>query len=163
MDLSEAVLAPSWQALPHKAQQILSNMLNKLVEILLLKDAVSFEDTITGTEDFNTWFGAQGPHDQHGRSLRELDLKQQLFKYPLSYLIYSSGFDSLPPYAKDYVYQKLAAVLEGRDQSESFAYLSASERKTILEILTATKADLVPYIDSDASTLTTSALSYPQD
>jgi hypothetical protein len=66
-----------------------------------------------------------------------LDLKTRLFRYPLSYMVYSAGFDGLPAYAREYVYGRIAASLSGRDHSAS--YLSAGDRATLLEILTATK------------------------
>jgi len=61
-----------------------------------------------------------------------------VFKYPLSYLIYSDGFKGLPDYAKAYVYRRLDEILRGQDQSPAFAKLSATDRQSILEILTAT-------------------------
>src|SRR5690606_23951747 len=100
-----------------------------------------FKDPISGSEQYADWFQDQGPRDEQGRSLRDLDLEQRLFRYPLSYLIYSPDIDTLPRYALDYVYQRLAAVLEGRDKSEAFAHLSAYDRKTIVAILTTTKPD----------------------
>jgi hypothetical protein len=45
----------------------------------------------------------------------------------------------LPDYAKRYVYGRFADILSGRDQSKDYAHLSATDRKALLEILTATK------------------------
>ena len=82
-----------------------------------------------------------GPRDHQGRSLRDLDLTHRVFKYPLSYLIYSDSFDALPAVVKNRVYQRLDEVLTGKDQSEDFAHLSPDDRKAILEILQDTKPD----------------------
>ncbi len=40
------------------------------------------------------------------RSLRELDLHSRVFRYPLSYMIYSQGFDGLPLALREHVYAK---------------------------------------------------------
>ena len=42
-------------------------------------------------------------------ALREFDLKQRLFKYPCSYLIYTESFDALPPSVKERIYRRLWA------------------------------------------------------
>ena len=59
-------------------------------------------------------FARRGPRDSKGRSLRDLDLKTRLFRYPCSYLIDSRAFDSLPAEVKDYVYRRLWEILDGR-------------------------------------------------
>ena len=38
----------------------------------------------------------RGPRDSKGRSLRDFDLHERLFRYPLSYMIYSESFDAMP-------------------------------------------------------------------
>ncbi|HWG31000.1 MAG TPA: hypothetical protein VN676_10645, partial [Steroidobacteraceae bacterium] len=91
-------------------------------------------------------FQKQGPRDHAGRSLRELDLKTRLFKYPLSFLIYSPAFDALPDNMRSHVYQRLAQVLTGADTSSTFASVSAGDRKAILEILKDTKPEFLPYL-----------------
>ena len=48
---------------------------------------------------------------RRGRSLRELDLKTRLFKYPCSYMVYSNAFQQLPLRAKNAVYDKLIEAL----------------------------------------------------
>ena len=79
--------------------------------------------------------------DAQGRSLRDFDLTRRLFRYPLSYVIYSPAFDALPDDAKGIFYRRLNEVLTGADTSEDFAHLSAADRTAILEILRDTKPD----------------------
>ncbi|HEX4675782.1 MAG TPA: hypothetical protein VH209_10670 [Steroidobacteraceae bacterium] len=129
----------SWAQLPPKAQPIVKAMLEPLVKALLLVDAAPLPGRITGNSGFDSWFQAQGPRDRQGRSLRELDLKTRLFRYPLSYMVYSAGFDGLPAYAREYVYGRITDILSGRDHSASYAGLSAADRAILLEILRATK------------------------
>ena len=87
-------------------------------------------------------FAARGPRDVHGRSLRDFDLNARIFRYPCSYLIYSDAFDALPEPSKGYVYHRLLQVLSGEDKSPDFAQLSAEDRRSVLEILLATKRGL---------------------
>src|SRR5689334_25274833 len=72
-------------------------------------------------------------------------LQKRLFRYPLSYMIYSDIFDAMPPVAKDRVYERLYDVLTGKDQSAKFSHLSDADRRAILEILQNTKKDLPRY------------------
>lgn len=128
-----------WSSLPTDLREALKRLLDPLVEAMLLVDAAKFTDRIASTSGFDVWFQSQGPHDSQGRSLRTLDLRTRLFKYRLSYLVYSAGFDGLPPYDLDYLYTRFADVLSGRDRRPPFADFSAQERRDALEILTATK------------------------
>jgi len=116
-----------------------------LVEAMLFCDAAPLTEPVRGTTNFAAEFSAMGPRDSKGRSLHQLDLKQRLLQYPLSYLIYSKSFDALPQAAHDYVYQRLWEVLSGKDQSKTFAHLSAEDRKAILEILQETKPDFAAF------------------
>ncbi len=135
----EAPDSLSWEQLPPKARPMVKAMLEPVVKALLLVDAAPLPGKIEGNAGFDTWFQARGPRDGQGRSLRELDLKTRLFRYPLSYIIYSADFDGLPAYARESLYQRLADVLGGSDRSPPFARLSDTDRAAMLEILTATK------------------------
>jgi hypothetical protein len=130
---------PGWNDFPPKLQKGLSAILEPLVRGLLNADAAPFIAPMKGNSGYDAWFQKQGPKDSRGRSLRDLDLKTRLFRYPLSYLIYSDGFEGLPQYAKQYVYTRLTAILRGQDQSPAFASISPADRRAILEILTSTK------------------------
>jgi hypothetical protein len=129
----------SWAELPPAAQKAMRPLWEGVVRALLFVHAARIGAPIRGSSGFDAWFEARGPHDGLGRSLRQLDLKTRLFRYPMSYIVYSEAFDALPGYAQDYVYRRIADVLKGRDLSDEFAHLSAPDRKAILEILMATK------------------------
>jgi len=113
-----------------------------LLRYLLFCNEAPLTEPIRGTSTFATDFAGRGPRDRKGRSLRDLDLQQRLFKYPCSYLIYSPAFDALPAEVKDYVLQRLGKVLTGKDMSAAFKHLSAADRRAILEILRDTRPDL---------------------
>ncbi len=55
-------------------------------------------------------------------------MRTRLFRYPLSYMIYSAAFDNLPPQARELIYRRLFDVLSGKDQGKTFARLSAEDR-----------------------------------
>ena len=118
---------------------------DRLIEALLFVDEAKLTEPIKGTSGYAEQFAATGPHDAQGRSLRDLDLKTRLFKYPCSYLIDSEAFKSLPTESRDYVWQRLFEILSGQEQSEEFAHLSQDDRQAILEILRATISDLPDY------------------
>lgn len=109
-----------------------------LVRALFMVDDVPL-DGIAGTSGFTDHFQARGPRDSNGRSLRDLDLTTRLFRYPLSYLIYSEAFNGLPRQAREYVAARIGDILNGRDSSPEFANLSSEDRRAILEILRETK------------------------
>jgi len=131
----------TWEQLPPRMQRQFQALLEPLVRGMLMVGAAKFPAPVHGNSGFAQSFEARGPRDPQGRSLRDLDLQTRLFKYPLSFLIYSEGFDCLPPAAKEYVYRRLDAILTGHDTSPAFANLSAADRAAIFEILRATKPD----------------------
>lgn len=135
-------LIRSWSDVSPNDQVRLEQMMEPLVKALFMHDAVTFEDAMQGSNGFAERFAKLGPRDSKGRSLRELDLKTRLFRYPLSFLIYSDQFDSLPPYALDYVHKRIVEVLRGTDTKGIAAKLTAAERQAITEILIDTKPSL---------------------
>jgi len=115
----------------------------RLIRGLLFSKEAALPAKIAGTSTFAAEFAARGPRDQKGRSLRDLDLEHRLFRYPLSYLIYSDAFETLPPVMKERVYQRMREVLGGQDQSAAFAHLTAADRTAIAEILNDTKPEIL--------------------
>jgi hypothetical protein len=117
----------------------------ELVKYMLFAEEARLTEPITGVSGFAESFAKAGPRDGAGRSLRELDLKTRLLRYPCSYLIYSEAFDQMPQPMKDRVYRRLWQVLSGEDESPKFASLSTADRRSILEILRATRTGLPEY------------------
>jgi hypothetical protein len=115
---------------------------DEVVRYLLFADEAPLTDRIEGTSTFASDFAARGPRDAKGRSLRDLDLRTRLFRYPCGYLIYSRAFDSLPAEVKDHVYRRLLEVLEGHGAGKDDPRLAVADREAILEILRETKPDL---------------------
>jgi hypothetical protein len=100
-----------------------------LVEALLFADEAPLEAPVEGTSSFASEFEAKGSFDGEGRSLRKFDLRTRLFRFPLSYLVYSASFDALPNLTKSYVFRRLREELAR----------SPEEGRAALEILEETK------------------------
>ena len=113
---------------------------------MLFVDEATLNGPIQGTSGFRSHFESLGPRDDQGRSLREMDLTRRLFRYPLSYLIHSDAFDALPDSLKEQVFRRIWEVASGRDTSGEFDHLSAADRGTILEILSAMHADFARWL-----------------
>lgn len=113
-----------------------------LVQHLLFTREAALPDPVAGSTAFAREFTSRGPRDGKGRSLRDLDLRRRLLRYPLSWLIYGAAFDELPAPMTAYVYRRLGEVLTGQDRTPPFAHLSPTDRRAILDILAATKPTL---------------------
>jgi hypothetical protein len=126
------------------AKRRIASVGDKLLRYMLFAEEFRLSAPVEGTSSFAKDFQAQGPHDRHGRSLRDFDLQTRLFKYPCSYMIYSPSFDQLPDQIKQYVVGRLRDVLTGQDTSKEFSHLSADDRRSIFQILSQTKPGLWP-------------------
>lgn len=114
-----------------------------LVKGLLFAGEAPLPSPLQGTSGFAADFAKSSVRDSQGRSLRDLDLKTGLFRYPLSYLIYSESFDALPVAVKTIVSSELRRVLAGENDTPAFAHVTADDRQAILGILQETKPELL--------------------
>lgn len=124
--------------------------IDELTAYMLFGDEALLEDPIAGVSTFSKTFPQRGPRDRQGRSLRDFDLQTRLFRYPLSYMIYSDAFEGMPDFARERVYRRLYDILTGKDTREtagglSLARLSSTDRGAILEIVRETKPNLPAY------------------
>jgi hypothetical protein len=113
-----------------------------LVDYMLFVDEAPLVGPVKGGAGYEAVFSAAGPRDMKGRSLRDLDLRRRLVRYPCSYMIYSPAFDGLPTRAKDAVYARLWEVLSGREKAPRYRSLTLADRQAIVEILRDTKPSL---------------------
>jgi hypothetical protein len=100
---------------------------------MLFEDEAPLAEPIAGVSSFAGTFPQRGPRDRQGRSLRDFDLRTRLFRYPLSYMIYSRAFDALPKSVQDPLYRQL------------YTSLKAAGRRDTIEILRDTKSSLPAY------------------
>ena len=117
---------------------------DELADYLLFVDEVPL-GAVQGSSGFTEWFPVQGPKDAAGRSLRQLQLKDRLMRYPLSYTIYSRAFDGMPPPVRLATYRRLWQLLSADRPAPKYAHLPAADRRAIIEILRATKSGLPEY------------------
>ncbi|MGE0761369.1 MAG: hypothetical protein AB7F89_26330 [Pirellulaceae bacterium] len=109
---------------------------DELVEHLLYTGETRLPDPISGTSRFAEEFAARGPVDGGNRSLRQFDLKSRMFRFPVSYMVYSDAFQGLPEEVKAYAYERLAHSLQ--ELSNPLGSFSRDERESSLQIFRAT-------------------------
>ena len=158
--INEALKIPN-DELRDSTRRRIENAGNELLKYLLFVDEAKLKAQIKGTSSFAQEFSAAGIKDKKGRSLRDFDLQQRLFKYPCSFLIYSEAFDALPPVALEYVYRKLWLILSGQDADKTFAAFPTVDRQAILEILRETKPNLPSYFRVKKSPARTGNSKFP--
>jgi hypothetical protein len=117
----------------------------EILPYMLFLDEAPVKDRIEGVSTFTSTFPRRGPRDRQGRSLRDFDLEHRLFKHPLTYMVYSEAFDSMPREALDRLYRRLYEVLTRQDRSGKYAQLADADCRAILEILRDTKKNLPAY------------------
>ena len=127
------------------ANRRINNAVEELLEYMLFTEETHLNDPVRGVSGFSEVFARGVSRDRKGRSLRDLDLKTRLLRYPCSYLIYSDAFEGLHEVARDRVYRRLWEVLTGSGTNAKFTKLSPEDRKAILEILLDTKKGLPDY------------------
>jgi hypothetical protein len=140
--MTNLMIRIGWDARMGMAADKLNREIEEMLKYMLFADEEPLKGPVKGVSTFTETFPQRGPRDPQGRSLRDFDLKTRLFRYPLSYMIYSAAFDGIPEKVRDRVYQRLYEILTGTDTSKTFANLPLETRGTILEILRATKPNL---------------------
>ncbi|HEX4177637.1 MAG TPA: hypothetical protein VHY57_04340 [Rhizomicrobium sp.] len=100
-----------------------------LVAYMTFADEVPLPGAIGGDSGFTADFASRDPRDDKGRSLRAFDLKTRLFRYPLSYMVYSGAFDTLKPDIREKLYRRLYDTLKakGADGADAIAILAATK------------------------------------
>jgi hypothetical protein len=106
-----------------------------LADYILFVEEAPITGGMEGSSGYAEKFMAMGPKDARGRSLRDLDLKTRLQKYPLSYMIYSPAFRALPEAPKNLVMGQIDRVLSGEVTGPKYAHLTPAIRTAIREIL----------------------------
>ena len=114
-----------------------------LVKSLLFSEEATLTAPIAGTSEFTREFAARGIKDSKGRSLRDFDLQTRMFRYPCSYLIETSAFDSLPVALKLAVADRMKEILTASTPVKGFEHLSDEDRAAVLSILMEIKPGLM--------------------
>jgi hypothetical protein len=125
-----------------KSDPSMTAAIDELVKYMLFTDEAPLREPVAGVSTFTKTFPRQGPRDHQGRSLRDFDLQRRLFRYPVSYMIYSESFDALPDPIREQILKRI------------FDFLTADQdavRRAALEILVDTKQNLPEYWKTAAS------------
>lgn len=115
-------------------------MMEELVEelsryLLFADEAPLPDDGIAGDPAFKEAFLAKRRTAASGDSLRDFDLKTQLFRNRCSYMIYSPLFQSLPEGFRRRVYERIDRALAASPADPDLAHLRPDEKSRIRAIL----------------------------
>lgn len=121
-------------------QRILLHQAERILEALLFHEEAPLpEGGIDSKGNFAAAFGDKALPNEEGRSLRDFQLLDRLFKYRCSYMIHSEAFANLPDLLRSAVLVRLEEVLSPAAGGGLLGdHLSASERERIHEILVET-------------------------
>ena len=120
----------------------LAVLIEPLVRAMLMSNETALSAALEGGSGFREHFESLGPFDASGRSLRQLDLETRLFRFPLSYLIYSEAFNALPDRVRGAVQDRLKAILAATPADDEFVTLTTSDRAAIAAVLAGTLPDV---------------------
>jgi hypothetical protein len=124
-------------------QANLATLVQPLLDTLFMAHEAPLGAPVTGSTEYAANFQQLGPRDSQGRSLRELDLQRRTFRYPFSYLIYSTAIDALAEPVRLFLFERIKAVLEQAADAPQYPHLGADQRSAILAILRDTKPEIL--------------------
>ena len=151
MDLLTELGEKPENGLSGSALSVAKSHVEKVLQFLLFAgEAALPEGGVQGSRATVDAFLERRIATKDGRSLRDLQLLNRIFKYRCSYLIYAEEWDSLPAPFLEMVYQRLFDILTSKEPVKGYEHLVASERQSILEILRETKKGLPAYWMKDA-------------
>jgi hypothetical protein len=142
-DKMNAIFERAPETVLESTQRRIASACEQLLQYQFFSEETKLTAPISGSTDYARLFQAQGLRDGQGRSLRDFDLQQRMFKYPCSYLVHSESYRSLPPEAKVYLSRRMREILRGLDTSKPYQHLTAEDRLAIWDILMSTAPELL--------------------
>lgn len=126
-----------------ETQRRLAHQARALLDYLLFVEEPPLVGEVRGQSGFAAAFQELGPRDERGRSLRDLNLRRRLLRWPLSYLVHSRAFAVLPLELRSEFWSELAALLTAEDDElpSRYEHLSPNARRALREHLLATHPD----------------------
>jgi hypothetical protein len=109
--------------LSESAERRIASGVDEVAGYMMFKDEAPIDRPVKGKSAFAAKFASLGPRDKNNRSLRDFDLNTRLFRYPLSYMIYSEVFDSLPAPARDRLLRRIWDELKAGGRDDVIALL----------------------------------------
>jgi hypothetical protein len=126
----------SGEPIMEETARVLDEHVDSLLEAFLFKDEASLaEHKIGKGSPYREVFEERGVYDSEGRSLRELDLKDRMFKYRLSYMVYSDAFKFLHDQVRERFWERIREIMNQPAGSGQYPELGDEERAAILAIV----------------------------
>ncbi len=127
-EMMNRLLKEPADTLSESTERRIRSACEEMVDYLLFIEETPLTEPVRGSTRFAETFARQG-------RLHQLDLQTRLFRYPLSYMIESEAFRSLPPIALAHVHKRLTWILDHDDPK--YSRLSAADRRNLREIIAA--------------------------
>lgn len=125
----------------------ISRSVEELLAYMFFVDEFQLTSPVTGTSRFSRDFTRRQPQNSDGLSLYQFDLNTRMFKFPLSYMIYSTTFNALGPKTTKLLHQRIQEIL-GEDMTEDdrirYRHLTDELKQQIIRILVDTHPTLGP-------------------
>lgn len=131
----DRILGRTEKGLSESTARRIDSACESLVEYLFFVEEAPLGGKVSGTTTFAADFQARGPKDAKNRSLRDFDLKDRIFTYPLSYMVLSKTFEQLPQVARDQAIAKIKKVLASGNPDKKYDHLTSEVRAQITEVL----------------------------
>src|SRR5690606_32752351 len=113
----------------------LAVLVREVADYLMFVDEPPLPGPITGGSGFAERFAAKGPFDTKGRSVREFDRRTRLFKYPVSYMVYSPASAALPQEARGALLARMRELLRGTASDPRYGRIPSPEREVALGMI----------------------------
>lgn len=113
----------------------LNTAVEDLVKKLLFCLEAPLTNPIKGGEAFKKYFENSSEEGTLGKTLRQLNLKNRIFKHSLSYMITSDAFGNLPPEARKKVLKRIMQIVQSDQKLQGFEHLQAADKNSIQELL----------------------------
>jgi hypothetical protein len=139
----------SLEAIESEDREDLERCLDRLMRYLLFADEAPMgEETWKDGGDYRKVFLTNRKQTSDGRSLKDLRMRERIFEYRCSYMIYSNAFAALPLSLREEVYHRLHHILT--NGADDFGHLGQEEREGILSILTETLPEAAAFWSREA-------------
>ncbi|TDU62449.1 hypothetical protein EI77_04717 [Prosthecobacter fusiformis] len=130
------LLAEGRGSLPLAAKPEMETLADELARYILFADEAKLPtEGIEGDAEFIREFQRNKKSVKAGASLKDFDLKNRIFKYRCSYMIYTDSWQKLPAMLRERVYFKMAEGLREQNANPAYAHLPPDERRAIRTIL----------------------------
>ena len=119
-------------------KSVFASVTREVVDALLSKDEATLPFGIKGIPEFGRDYAGESVKSRDGKSLRELVVRRQLYRYRCSPLIHTPMFQQMPAPLKRQIYEALKTALDANPDDDRYDYIGDDERAAIRTILAET-------------------------